>query len=78
MSHKPLIGVAVVVAVVIVLSVVAVITVIIEDFVNPPDAERPPCIARGARRPTGGDAREARPTLRRREDGRLKTVLDVA
>jgi uncharacterized membrane protein YjgN (DUF898 family) len=38
MSHKRLIGIAVIVAVVVVLSVAAVITVIIEDFVNPPDA----------------------------------------
>ncbi|WP_158630439.1 hypothetical protein [Glycomyces terrestris] len=38
MTHKRLLGAAVIAAVVVVLAVVAVITVIVEDFIDPPDA----------------------------------------
>jgi hypothetical protein len=52
MTHKSLIGAAVVVAAVVVLAVVAVIVVVVEDFRNPPEGRTGDCTS-----PRPGDQR---------------------
>jgi hypothetical protein len=52
MTHKSLIGAAVVVAAVVVLAVVAVIVVVVEDFRNPPEGRTGDCMS-----PRSGDQR---------------------